>query len=118
LNILKTLTAANYYWNTEDYNADKTIWKLLVKYYGQENAKNLVYFNDAYFGLKEFTQKIKNNGVNNKNSRVVNQFLQDLNYYSGLLEQQLADKELLDELIQLKNELVNDYQSILSTQNY
>ncbi|MDY6799793.1 MAG: beta-N-acetylglucosaminidase domain-containing protein [Bacteroidota bacterium] len=118
LNIIKTLTAANYYWNTENYNADKTIWKLLVKYYGQENAKNLVYFNDAYFGLKESTQKIKNNGVNNKNSHIANQFLEDLNYYSGLLEKEMAEKDLLYELIQFKNELVNDYQSFLSTQNY
>ncbi|MEA2106566.1 MAG: hypothetical protein U9P82_07590, partial [Bacteroidota bacterium] len=77
-----------------------------------------IYFNDAYFGLKELTQKIKNNGVNNKNSRIANQFLEDLNYYSELLEKEMADKELLDELIQYKNELMNDYQSILSTQNY
>jgi len=118
LNIIKTLTAANYYWNTENYNADKTIWKLLVKYYGTENAKNLVYFNDAYFGLKELCQKIKNNGINNKNSRIANKFLEDLNYYSELLEKKIIDKEFLNELTQFKNELVYDYQTILSTQNY
>ncbi|MFO7843285.1 MAG: beta-N-acetylglucosaminidase domain-containing protein [Bacteroidales bacterium] len=118
INALKAITAADYYWNTGSYNADKTIWKALVKYYGTENAQNLIYFNDAYFGLLELCQKIKNNGVHNKNFRFAAKFLEDLNYYNNLLEKDLADEELLHELIQLKKELVNEYKTVLSLQNY
>src|SRR6056297_87368 len=117
-NTLKTLSAANYYWNTKEYNADKSIWKLLVKIYGQENAKNLVYFNDAYFGLKEICQKMKNNGINNKNSRIANAFLEDLDYYTDWLNKKMPEKKLLYELIQLRNDLHDEYQSITSLQEY
>ncbi|MEE4196083.1 MAG: beta-N-acetylglucosaminidase domain-containing protein [Bacteroidales bacterium] len=117
-NRLKALTAAAYYWNTADYDTDKTIWKLLVKYYGSENAQNLVYFNDAYFGLLEICQKMKNNGVNNKNSRIAGKFLDDLNHYTQLLKNNIKDKELMEELTQLKGGVVKEHEEIISSQNY
>ncbi|MFP4024470.1 MAG: beta-N-acetylglucosaminidase domain-containing protein [Thiohalospira sp.] len=116
INSLKAITAANYYWNTDDYDRDKSIWKVLVKFYGIENAKKLVYFNDSYFGLKEMCQKIDNNGINNKNTRIAEKFYNDLIYYFEKLENDLGDKELMSELLVLKNMLVNQYQFIISEQ--
>ena len=116
INSLKAITAANYYWNTINYDSDKSIWKVLVKFYGIENAKNLVYFNDCYFGLKEMCQKIENNGINNKNMRIAEKFYDDLNHYFKILENNLPDKGLMSEFLVLKNMLVNQYQSILSKQ--
>ncbi len=117
-NLVKALTASNYFWNTGNYNADKTAWKVLVKLFGTENAQSLIYFNDAYYGLTEMCQKLKSDGLNNKNIRIAGKFETDLDYYFEVLDKSLADRYLFAELEHLKNELITKYNSIISTQNY
>ncbi|MBU8892121.1 MAG: beta-N-acetylglucosaminidase domain-containing protein [Bacteroidales bacterium] len=109
LNAIRILTAANYFWNTGSYNSDWSLWVVLNKLYGRENAKNIIYFNDAYYGLKEISKKIEVNGVQYLNQRIARNFENDLNKYYILLENELNNKELIVEIEKLKTELLKEY---------
>ena len=116
LNTIRILTAANYFWNSQSYNPEKSIWMVLNHLYGRENAINLINFNDAYFGLKEICQKTEANGLQFKNVRIAKNFDKDLETYYNKLNESLNDKKLLEELNELKQELLIRYQNdILST---
>ena len=47
----KLATVADYLWNTSAYNPELSMWKVLNQTYGTACAKQLIYFNDAYYGL-------------------------------------------------------------------
>lgn len=117
-NLIKALTASNYFWNNSNYDADKTVWKVLVKLFGTDNAQNLIYFNDAYYGLTEMCQKLKSDGLNNKNIRIAGKFETDINYYFDILDKNLKDRNLFAELKMFKDDLITKYKSIISEQNY
>lgn len=115
LNTIRALTAADYYWNTESYNKDRSLWIVLNKLLGHENAVHLVYFNDAYVGLKEICQKMEANGLQFKNVRIAKNFESQLNKYFDLLNKGLTNKELLHELEGLKSELLLKYKELTAT---
>ena len=115
LNIIKVLTAANYYWNTESYDPEWSLWVVLNKFVGRENAINIIYFNDACFGLKEICKKIEIEGLHFNNQRIAKNFESDLNKYSLMLQADLSNDNLLKELEQIKTEILKDYHSILET---
>jgi hypothetical protein len=115
LNIIRVLTAANYYWNTESYDPERTLWLVLNKLVGRENAINMIYFNDACFGLKEICKKIEIEGIQHKNQRIAKNFEGDLNKYYSLLNESLNNKNLLKELEQIKTDILNKYNLVLET---
>ncbi len=114
LETIRALTALGYFWDTEKYNTDKSLWIILNKLYGRNTAINLLYFNDAYFGLKEVCQKIENNGHQYKNTRVAKNFENSLKEYYKKLESDLDD-ELLKELEVYIAEIMRKYNSLMST---
>ena len=117
LNTIRILTSSNYYWNTESYNPDRTLWMVLNKLFGRENAMNLIYFNDAYYGLKEVCEKIKVNGLQYKNLRIAKIFESDLKKYYNILYNDFENKELVDEIRLLKEKVLLDYNNLISTNN-
>ena len=114
LEIIRALTAMDYFWDTKKYNADKSLWIVLNKLYGKNTAKNLLFFNDAYFGLKEVCQKMENNGHQYKNVRVAKNFENLLKEYYKKLESDLDDA-LLKELEVYTADLMRKYNVLIST---
>lgn len=114
LSTIRLLTAINYYWNTDNYDPDKTLWIVLNKLYGRENAINILRFNDSYYGLIEICEKMKSNGSHFKALRMAKKFENDLNKYWDLLVQGNLDKDLLNELFDLKEVIEFEYNKILS----
>ena len=112
---LGILTAADYFWNQNSYNANKSLWIAMNKVYGKELAIKLLYFNDAYFGLKEVCQKIENNGLQHKNLRVAKNFENALNNSYSEFEQICSNGDLIKELGMYKNEILKKYNALLST---
>lgn len=117
LSTIRILTSSNFYWNTESYNPDRTLWIVLNKLFGRQNAMNLIYFNDAYYGLKEVCEKIKINGLQYKNIRVAKIFEKDLKKYYDLLLNDLENSKLLSEIELLKETILLDYNNLISTNN-
>jgi beta-N-acetylglucosaminidase len=82
---IKVLTALDFYWNMEDYDPDFSLWKILVSLYGQEVAKELMDFGDAFAALLEINLLLQQNNQVKKN------------YTSGT-ETLASLKELLDHI--------------------
>ncbi|NOQ26239.1 MAG: hypothetical protein GQ564_12820 [Bacteroidales bacterium] len=112
LNMISLLTASNYYWNTNSYNADKSLWIVLNKLYGRDIAIKLIYFNDAYYGLKEVCQRIKTNGLQYKNLRIGKLFEEDLKKIYSEIETSINNEILLSEIESLKDEVLKIYDNL------
>ena len=48
---IKFATVADYEWNTAAYHPERSLWKALVTSFGREAAKEILSFNEAYYGL-------------------------------------------------------------------
>ena len=110
---IRILTAANYYWNTNKYNPEKTLWIILNKYFDKRTAIGLLEFNDAVFGIREMSQKIDNGGLNNKNERIINAFKLKLEKYYDLLNNKVSNPDLLTEIVIIKKQVHKEYNRVL-----
>ncbi|MBI9053107.1 MAG: beta-N-acetylglucosaminidase domain-containing protein [Bacteroidales bacterium] len=109
---ISALTTANYYWNTTDYNPEKSLWIALNKLYGRDMAVILLKFNDAFFGINEICQKIENNGINNKDIRIAKVFKNSLIEQYNLLLYEISDESLLAQIEQVKRDVLNKYDKV------
>ena len=60
---IKFATVADYEWNTEAYNPERSLWKVLTQMYGPGGAKELLHFNDAYYGIYDMCLRIEYMGT-------------------------------------------------------
>ena len=54
---IKFATVADYEWNTSAYVPEQSLWKALVRAYGRECAREVLSFNEAYYGLYEMCMR-------------------------------------------------------------
>jgi hypothetical protein len=59
---IKFATVADYEWNTAAYIPELSLWKALVKAYGPACAKEVLFFNEAYYGLFEMCMRMEREG--------------------------------------------------------
>jgi hypothetical protein len=56
---IKFATVADYAWNAAAYQPESSLWKALVNAFGPEGAKEILFFNDAYYGLYEACSRME-----------------------------------------------------------
>ncbi len=56
---IKFATVADYAWNTAAYNPERSLWKALLKAYGMGAAREVLLFNEAYYGLYEVCMRLE-----------------------------------------------------------
>jgi hypothetical protein len=56
---IKFATVADYEWNTSAYIPELSLWKALVKAYGPTCAKEVLLFNEAYYGLYQACMRVE-----------------------------------------------------------
>jgi hypothetical protein len=56
---IKFATVADYEWNTSAYVPERSLWKALVKAYGPTCAKEVLLFNEAYYGLYDVCMRME-----------------------------------------------------------
>jgi hypothetical protein len=56
---VKFATVADYAWNTAAYAPERSLWKALVSAYGEGCARELLFFNEAYYGLYEMCARME-----------------------------------------------------------
>jgi hypothetical protein len=54
---------ADYEWNTAAYNPEFALWRVLCSLYGTQCARELVLFNEAYYGTYEFCLRMESDGA-------------------------------------------------------
>jgi hypothetical protein len=60
---IKFATVADYEWNTAAYNPELALWKVLCSLYGTQGARELILFNEAYYGTFEACLRIESDGA-------------------------------------------------------
>lgn len=92
---IKLATMADYQWNTRAYQPELSLWKSLCGAYGQESAKMLLRFNDAYYGLYEVCLRIEREGRQDVLIAAGRNFLNDLDSCLERISAQLPDEPAL-----------------------
>jgi hypothetical protein len=59
---IKFATVADYEWNTAAYNPEFALWKVLCSLYGTQCARELVLFNEAYYGAYGACMRMESDG--------------------------------------------------------
>ena len=95
-------TAADYMWNTQKYDPDLSLWKVLVSRYGQEAAMNLYHFNESYMTLIGSLTTLKNGTGNQRHARQIKDKLE-------VMQETLV---ILDGLIPYHPRLLNELKSL------
>jgi len=99
---IRMATAADYMWNTQKYDPDLSLWKVLVSRYGQEAAMNLYHFNESYMTLFGSLTTLKNGTGNQRHARQIKDKLE-------VMQETLA---ILDGLIPYHPRLLNELKSL------
>jgi hypothetical protein len=101
---IKFATVADYEWNTAAYNPELALWKVLSSLYGTECARELVLFNEAYYGTYEVCLRMESDGAKPA-------FIENGRLYSIEMDRRLesisrllpAEHPLLNELANCRN---------------
>jgi hypothetical protein len=113
---IRIATAADYMWNTGDYDPDLSLWKVLVSRYGMEAAHELYRFNDAYFTTLASMVALKQGWDQQRHIRIIHDQMLLLEGSLGKLEGLLAgDPELINELKSLRQHLERIYEKEIKT---
>jgi hypothetical protein len=110
---VKYATVADYEWNTSAYNPELALWKVLCRTYGRAGARELILFNDAYYGIYEMCLRMEIEGAKDEYIKAGKNFLDDLDYFLLNISKVLHDKEkLLKELENLWDKLKKRYEKL------
>ncbi len=103
---IKYATVADFEWNTAAYNPELCLWKVLCRNYGNLCAKELLLFNDAYYGLYEMCLRMEIEGMQQ-------QFVDSGRVFLGQTQDCLAR---ISELLSGKHPLVEELKGLRDTQ--
>jgi hypothetical protein len=56
---IKFATVADYAWNTAAYHPERSLWKALVASFGPDSAREILFFNEAYYGLYDVCMRME-----------------------------------------------------------
>lgn len=117
LELIKFATVADFSWNTEEYDPDVSLRKVLLSRYGYEAALVLMEINDQYFSLAEVLLKLEMEEQSQKLLRKGESIINDINLKKEELNSILTEshklyKEISDK-IENKIREFNDLKSLL-----
>ncbi len=117
LDKIKYMTIADYLWNSNEYNADQSLYKSLIKLYGKSKAHELIVFNDHYYAINVLYNKIKqkkNRELYKKIPYHVNGLNKSYNKICGLFSR---NEPILKELEVIKREIITAINELKEQQN-
>jgi hypothetical protein len=95
IDVIRLATAADFMWNTHDYEPDYSLWKVLASRYGVDAARELIHYANQYGLMLESQLKLQRNEQVQRNLKNIRE---DLTVLSGLtrnLEKWLGSDHLL-----------------------
>jgi hypothetical protein len=106
IDIIRTATAADYMWNTRDYNPELSLWRVLFSRYGRESAQMLVNYADQYSLILEFLLKVERNEQASRNLKNAQTIFGELVALSNNIEKKLGPRHpLMADLYLLNKQL-------------
>ena len=112
--LIRLITAADYTWNSSEYDPDISVCKVLISLYGPKVAKALVLYNDSYTSLLASILEMKNQGSNQRFLRKGELLLADMDKQINVIGQYLKKSQHID--IELRN-LRNNMEKLLIRYN-
>jgi hypothetical protein len=113
----KLATVADYQWNTSAYNPELSLWKALNRTYGPAGAKELLYFNDAYYGLYQICLRMESQGKRDAYIRDGEAFIKDMAVRLKRIEEAAYDRQTLQqELEGLGKRLIKRFEDLVPEQ--
>ena len=114
---VKFATVADYQWNTSAYNPELSLWKILCRTYGPAGAKELLYFNDAYYGLYQICLRMQAPGDRKDYIQKGNTFLEAMDgCLKRIAESPNTGQALLQELENLRDSQKRRFEGLAQKQ--
>lgn len=112
---IKYSTVADFEWNNNDYEADFSLWKVLLSQFGKDLALKLLEFNDAYYGLVDMCMRIERTDDDNIFIRRGKDFIAALNSSYAVIDKSLPDnRKLAAELHDFREKQIKIYDKLAS----
>jgi len=106
IDIIRLATAADFFWNMNNYNPDYSLWKVLVSRYGTEASRDLIEFAGKYAELLDIDARLVKNEQTARNVKAseailaeMDMLLTDVSSYIG------SEHKLVSELMDLVAEI-------------
>jgi hypothetical protein len=116
LDVIRLATAADFMWNTHDYDPDNSLWKVLVSRYGIDAARELIHYANQYGLMLETKLKIQRNEQVQRNLKNVRENLSVLSVSTRNLEKLLGSEHpLLKDIRSLNTFLKSGLEQLNST---
>lgn len=107
---IRIASYADYLWNPDNYNPERSLFIILSKYFGQDNAINLVKFNDLIYAVYERYVKSMNLENTKKFYRSAGEYMNQLNSVYNQLIKNIQDEAACQALEELKKQTEFFYQ--------
>jgi hypothetical protein len=116
IDVIRLATAADFMWNTRDYDPDYSLWKILVSRYGADASRELIHYANQYGLLLETELKIQRNEQVQRNLKNIREDLSVLSVSTRNLEKWLgSDHPLLKDIRSLNTLLKARLQHLSSS---
>jgi len=107
---IRIASYADYLWNPDYYNPERSLFIILSKYFGQDNAINLIKFNDLIYTVYEKYVKSMNLENSKKSYRSAGESMKQLNSVYNKLIKNIQDETACQVLEELKKQTEVFYQ--------
>jgi hypothetical protein len=119
LDIVRFATIADFSWNTEKYDPDLSLWKVLLSRYGIESARILILLNDEYLSLAETIAKLQSDGQGGKSIKRGEISIEELNAGIDKLNVILGKPHPLTEELKYKfDKIIEQYNELKNQLNF
>ncbi|MGM0498545.1 MAG: beta-N-acetylglucosaminidase domain-containing protein, partial [Bacteroidota bacterium] len=112
LDKIKLACYADYLWNGENYESNRSLLKVLVSNYGKESTFALLEFNDLYKGLQEMLIKMNKLDAEKKYLRSAKNIRIRMDNQMERLKELLKGTSILEDIQQLDKEIKKQYNEI------
>lgn len=110
---IKFTTVADFEWNNNAYHPDLSLYKALLALFGKDIARQLLEFNDAYYGLTDICMKIEEGSISNRLSKQGELFSEKLHIlYSNLSGNLKNNRKLVEELTEKKEGIIQRFSEL------
>jgi hypothetical protein len=106
IDVIRLATAADFMWNTRDYDPDYSLWKILVSRYGADASRELIHYANQYGLMIETELKLQRNEQVQRNLKNIRQDLSVLSVSTRNLEKWLGSDHPLMKDIRSLNTLL------------
>jgi hypothetical protein len=115
IDIIRLATAADFMWNTANYEPDYSLWKVLFSRYGSEVALELINYADEYGLMLEIILKLRINEQVARNLKVGSATMNDLEMLIESMSHKLGSNHLLVKDLRNRNSTLQEQLDLFVT---